>query len=332
MDEPKQRTDDDRRIAMDARDWIVRLTSGHASSDDIERFKRWRDSSPEHRDAFERERVFWRQLQVLEGAFDDAPPHGVSQRTAYRSVGRRAFLIGAGAAATAGVAALALPRMEQWWRSDFSTGVGEQAEFVLPDGSVAVLNTDSAIAVDFRNDLRLVELLAGEAEFRVVKSNEALFRVAALGGNSDALGTTFSVRAVDGLATVTVADGLVRVTGPASPTDLDMALLSRVDLNASEQTSYGVGERPHLARQVDTETELAWRTGRLIFEGRPFASAIAELGRYVPERIVMGPGVTSQVPVTAIFSTAEALAAVQALARTQGLTARRIPGVVVFIF
>ena len=316
---------------MEARDWIVRLTSGHASGEDIERFKLWRDRSPGHRRAFERERVFWRQLQVLEGASGGAAPFHSARPVASGSVGRRAFLIGAGTAAAAGVAAIALPRLEQWWRSDFSTGVGEQAEFVLPDGSLATLNTDSAIAVDFRNDLRLVELLAGEAEFRVVQSSGGLFRVAALGGNSDALGTTFSVRVVDDLATVTVANGHVRVTGPAAPTDLDMASPGRVDLNTSEQTSYSVGEPPRLARKVDTETELAWRTGRLIFEGRPFASAIAELGRYVPERIVLGPGVASQVPVTAIFSTGEALAAVQALARTQGLTARRIPGVVVLI-
>lgn len=330
MDEPEQRTDDDRRIALDARDWIVRLTSGHVSDNDIERFKHWRDSAREHHDAFERERVFWRQLQVLESASDGTTPMRVPGVAARRPVNRRGFLIGTGAAA-AGIAALALPGMEQWWRTDFSTGVGEQAEFVLPDGSVAMLNTDSAISVDFGQNLRLVELLAGEAEFKVMQSPEALFRVAALGGNSDAIGTTFSVRIVDDLATVTVIEGHVRVSGPTTPTDIDMTSPGRVDLTVGEQTSYGVGEQPQLARQVDTETELAWRTGRIIFEGRPFASAIAELGRYVPERIVLGPGVASQIPVTAIFSTGEALAAVQALARTQGLKARRIPGVVVFV-
>ncbi len=316
---------------MDARDWIVRLTSGHASSDDIERFKLWRDSAPGHRVAFERERIFWQELQALENASDGTTHSYVSMPATRRSIGRRGFLIGMGAASAAGVAALTLPKLEQWWRSDFSTGVGEQAEFALPDGSMAMLNTDSAIAVDFRHDLRLVRLLAGEAEFKVARSSELLFRVAALGGNSDALDTTFSARVLDGLATVTVTEGHVRVTAPAAPTDLDMDTLGHIDLVANEQTSYGAGEQPRLARTVDAEAELAWRAGRLIFEGRPFSSAIAELGRYVPERIVLGPGVASQVPVTAIFSTNEALAAVEALARTQGLTTRRIPGVVVLI-
>ena len=61
------------------------------------------------------------------------------------------------------------------------------------------------------------------------------------------------------------------------------------------------------------------------------AAAVAELGRYVPERIVLGPAVASDLPVSAIFSTREALSAVQALAKTQGLTARRIPGVAIII-
>lgn len=331
MEKHRQRTDDDRRVDMDARDWIVRLSSGHVGDDELARFKAWRDRSPAHRSAFERERLFWQQLHALEEQPDETAPMRAYRAPPRRAIGRRAFLIGAGTTAAAGAAFIGSPRLERWWRSDFSTGIGEQAEFALPDGSVAMLNTGSAISVDFSPGLRLVELLAGEAEFRVAHPSPGVFRVAALGGNSDALGTTFTVRAVDGLATITVADGQVRVTGPAAPTDVDTALHDRVDLSANEQTSYGAGEAPRPAQNVDTETELAWRGGRLIFEARPLASAIAELGRYIPERIVLGPGVSSQVPVTAIFSTSQALAALEALARTQGLTARRIPRVVVLI-
>jgi transmembrane sensor len=104
-----------------------------------------------------------------------------------------------------------------------------------------------------------------------------------------------------------------------------------VELAANEQTSYVSGERPVPASTVDTEAVMAWRDGRVIFEGRPFSAAMAELGRYVPERIVLAPGVRPDVPVSAIFSTRNALDAVEALAKTQGLVARRIPGVVILI-
>ena len=321
--ERENRSETDRRIALDARDWIVRLTSGHVSEADLQRFKAWRDCSPEHGRAFERERLFWRQLQALDGKSDAMPPYLAVQPMRRRAVGRRAFLIGGGAAATAAVATIAMPRLHNWWNADFMTSVGERTEVVLPDGSTAVLNTDTAISVDFTPQLRLVELLKGEALFSVRPDGSVPFRVAALGGSSDAVGTTYSVKAVDGVATVTVTDGVVRVSGQTAP--------GGVELLAEQQTSYVAGGFPVPVTSVDSDAVLAWHRGRIIFEGRPFASAVAELGRYVPERIVMGPGIDASVPVSAIFSADEALAAVQALAQTQGLRARRVPGVLIVI-
>ncbi len=328
MDEPDKSADDDRGAALDARDWIVRLTSGNVSDAELNRFKAWRERSPQHRLAFERERAFWQQLQGLEEQRAHALPFGPSRRVA---VSRRAVLARGGAAATAALAAVALPRIDLWWNADFATGVGDRAEVNLPDGSAAVLNTDSAIAVDFRPQMRLVRLLRGEAEFRVRGDEGSLFRVAALGGNSDALGTTFTVSSLDGMATVTVSEGRVLVAGPAAPEDPAQTAIRRVELGASEQTAYAEGGVPQPVVAVDTETVLAWRSGHVIFEGRPFASAVAELARYLPERIVVRPGIDGSVPVSAVFSTSEVYAAVQALARTQGLSVRRIPGVMVLI-
>lgn len=332
MKEPRPNPPIDRRIALDARDWIVRLTSGNVSDAELERFKAWRDCSPAHRLAFEQERAFWQQLQALDGQSDGlraVPAHIRPHRV---SLGRRGFLIGGGgaiASVTAGV--LVYPRVDLLLKADFSTAVGEIADFTLPDGSVASLNTDSAIAVNYMSNMRLVQLLKGEAEFKVQPDPTSLFRVAALGGNSDALGTTFSVSAIDGLATVTVADGNVRVSGPASPTDIPRSDTGSVSLRTAEQTTYLSGKAPLDPATVDTDVSLAWRKGRIIFEGRTFARAMAELGRYVPERIVLRPGIRGNVPVSAIFSTKEAASAVEALARTQGLTTRRIPGVMILV-
>jgi transmembrane sensor len=326
MDESEKHPESDHRIALEARDWIVRLTSGNVGDAEIERFKSWRDLSLEHRRAFDRERIFWQQLPRLDGM-----PHAAAPSPPVRRMGRRAFLIGGGAAGVAAASLFAAPRLDFWLNADFSTGIGEQAEFALPDGSVAALNTDSAIALDFRPDLRLVRLLKGEAEFRVRPLTSSFFRVATLGGNSDAFGTTFAVKALEGRATVTVTEGQVRVSAPAAPDDPAAPTAASVDLAANEQTSYAEGAHPHAATPADSEMALAWRQGRVIFEGLPFAGAMAELGRYVPERIVMAPGVRKDVPVSAIFSTREALAAVEALARTQGRSARRIPGLMIVI-
>lgn len=330
MDAEKQ-PETNRRSAMDARDWIVRLNSGDVGAADLDRFKAWRDNSPDNLRAFERERAYWHELEVL-GHTRQARRSALAIASEPRrpGLGRRGFLIGGGAMAATAATVIAMPRLGIWWNADFQTGIGESAEFVLPDGSTAALNTDSAIAVRFQSDLRLIELLRGEAEFRVKPASEAAFRVAALGGNSDALGTVFSVQAIDDIATVTVAEGEVRVSGRVSQQETG-GLERGVQLAANQQTRYAAGGFPDPAVAIDPDAVFAWRSGRIIFEGRPFDSAIAELGRYLPERIVFAPNASSSTPVSAIFSTGQAFAAVKALARTQGLTVRRVPGVVVLI-
>lgn len=331
MDEHKHRKDIERRIGLDARDWIVRLTSGNVSDADLQRFKAWRDQSPDHKLAFERERSFWQQLQAIDAGSAGMPPLAAATPNRQALMGRRSFVLGGAAAAAAAIGFVAVPRLQVWWNADLSTAVGDQAEFTLPDGSVATLNTDSAVSIGYRPGLRLVELLKGEAEFKVAPDRNSVFRVAALGGNSTAKAGRFSVGILEDVATVTSAEGRIDVAGPASPTATDASGVVGVEVAANQQTLYARGEAPRPAQSADVQATLAWRKGRIIFEGRPFSRAMAELGRYVPERIVMRPGIDPSVPVSAVFSTAQAFAAVQALAKTQGLSVRRIPGVLLLI-
>lgn len=317
MREPETHPDAEHRLAFEARDWIVQLTSGHVSEDQLARFKAWRAQSPGHARAFARERDYWQELAGIGAAPQGVPGAARPQR----HLGRRGVLIGGGALAAAVAGAMVLPRVALWRNADFATAIGEMAEIPLADGSLATLNTDSAIAIDFTPALRQVHLLKGEAEFRV-RPGAASFRVSALGGETDALGTVFSVRMDGERALVAVSEGRVRVS-----TATDEA----VDLGPAQETSYAAGMAPQPPVAIDRELAFAWRHGRVIFEGRPFDQAIRELGRYVPERIVLGPGVDASVPVSAIVSTREVLPAIEALARTQGLAARRVPGVVIVI-
>lgn len=319
--QPSPHADSQRRIALEARDWIVRLSSGAAGAEDLARFRAWRDAAPAHARAFARERAFWQDLGGLDAVLERAPDGATDTGPARRLLDRRGVLLGGGALAAASVAgAVMVPKWLLWQQADAITGIGEMVEFDLPDGSRAALNTDSAIALDFTAEARQVTLLRGEAEFWVRPAAQP-FRVAALGGSAQALGTVFSVRLAGDLATVAVARGAVRVSDGAAA----------VDLGAAQQTSYGPEAPPLAPVAIDRDIAFAWRGGRIIFEGKPLGQALDELGRYLPERIVMAPGVDAAVPVSAVFSTAEALPAVQALARTQGRSARRIPGVMILI-
>jgi transmembrane sensor len=315
--------DDDRRISLDARDWVVRLTSGDVSESELARFKGWRDSSDLHRQAFDRERFFWQSLQSLEGT-NDKPAPATTRNSG--SMGRRAFLVSGSIAATA---AIVYPYANAWLKTAYSTAVGEQRRIQLPDGSMATLNTNTAIGVDFSPTLRLVEILKGEAEFEVKRDISAAFRVAAFGGNSDTANATFTVKATNGTSTVTVSKGDVRVSAPSSPHD--RAATSGIALSAKYQTRYAANTPPASATIVDLDAELAWRTGRIIFDDKPFAAAVSELGRYLPERIIFGPGVPTEVRVSAVFDTKSAVTALVTLVQTQGLSARRLPNIMILI-
>jgi len=323
MGKGQERSEIDRGVALDARDWIVRLTAGNLSRQELDRFHAWRAQSPEHAQAFAREKEFWQLLQGVNDGNPTAAPVAVSKLR--RSVNRRSFLVGGALAAS--VAAVAAPRVITWMRSDFATSSGEQATATLPDGSTMFLNTNSSVAVDFQPGRRLVSLLAGEAEFAVKPAAGVPFSVSALGGSSDANGGAYAVRSIAGEVTVTASTATVSVTGG----EAGAAAANMVSLAPGQQTRYLSGGAPKPASNVDLDTELAWRSGRVVFDARPFRSAVAELGRYVSERVVFTSHAHDASPITAVFLTRDAHAAIEALAHTQGLSARRVPGVVIVI-
>lgn len=314
----KERSEIDRKVALDARDWIVRLTAGDVSREELDRFHGWRAQSPEHRMAFAREQEFW---QLLQGVNAETAPDATPALLRRRPVSRRTFLVGSALAASA--AAIMAPRVVTWMRSDFATSSGEQVHATLPDGSTMFLNTNSSVAVDFRSDIRLVELIGGEVEFSVKPAAGAPFRVAVLGGRSDTDNGVYAVRSDAGTAIVTVAEGRVDVASGSSANE--------VSLSAGQQTSYRSGGVPSPVARVDIDTELAWRTGRVVFDGKAFGSAVRELGRYVPERLVFTTHAHDDSPVSAVFQTRDAHAAIEALAHTQGLSVHRVPGIVLVI-
>lgn len=67
-------------------------------------------------------------------------------------------------------------------KADYRTGTGEQATTTLADGSVLQLNTQAAVAVQYTDTTRRVDLLDGEAVFRVMKDAARPFLVQAQNG------------------------------------------------------------------------------------------------------------------------------------------------------
>jgi len=328
-------------VAIDeaAQDWFLTLADETATAADHARFAAWRDADPRHRAAYEELCALWADIGALRDATAPPPPSLRSRgdRSAMRppparatqpvpaGFGRR-HAFGAGIAACLALLLLvATPELTTRLQADHLTGVGEQARVALPDGSVAWLNTDTAIDVDYDGDDRRIELLRGEAQFEVVPDPARPFAVHAHRGRSTALGTIFAVRRHDPQeTTVTVTEGRVEVVSPVGlGSDTSTGPTARAVLTADERVAYREGAAPGPVQRAPAKA-LAWREGAIAIEGLPFAEALAEIDRYRPGRIVLLADTTRLEPVTARLSLNALDRGLEALAATHDLTVTRL--------
>lgn len=336
MAEPEDSNVPTMPIEEAAQDWFLRLASGDVTETDLAAFAAWRDADPRHRIAYDEVRDIWNDLGGLRTAFahpgetaatDDTPSQGAAPASWRRAptprragVFRHPAFLGGLAAACLVLLVVSVAEITAWLRADHRTGVGEQAAVTLPDGSIAYLNTDTAISLAYSDDNRQVSLLHGEALFQVANDPTRPFVVFAVRGRTIATGTAFSVRDKGDSATVTVTDGAVVVSSPASDQR------SRVTVNAGTQVSYAAGDAPGPVGHVDVVSATAWRGGSILIDGLPLAQAFAEVDRYVPGRILLLADTARLEPVTARLSIRTIDNALNALARTHGLSITRVTG------
>lgn len=193
----------------------------------------------------------------------------------------------------------------QLWRSGdfgattYATAVGEQRSITLADGSVVDLNSQSRLRTRYTDREREVQLLSGEAIFKVAKNPHRPFRVRV--GTTDivAIGTAFNVDAHDARTVVTVIEGKVRVTG-ASDRQSTPAL-SPVELERGEQVVIA-GDRPApKVEPVDPAKVIAWTQRRLIFENTPLETVAAQFARYHTRTIRLGNDSLKDRRITGVF-------------------------------
>ncbi len=308
----------DEALSDEAIAWLVRLGSGHANAADRAAFASWRARSTAHEAAATEAEAILHAVGATRHAvgFQAAPAPVAPVVPLPWRFSRRAVVGGAIAASAAGVLAGAgvfgpVARLY----SDYATGVGERRRVALPDGSVAWLNTDSALSVAYTDTARQLALHAGEAMFEVARDSARPFTVAAAGGATCAVGTIFAVRRGADDTDVTVTEGIVEVSyGVAAP----------VRVMAGQRLAYGRGGLgpPEAA---DTESATAWQRGKLIFNRQPLGVVVAELQRYQTASIVITDARLSTLQVTGVFDLDDPDLLLRTVARATGARLFRLP-------
>lgn len=205
--------------------------------------------------------------------------------------------------------------------TEYATQIGEQREMTLADTSSIEMNTDTRLAVDYRDDQRIVRFDHGEALFTVERDPARPFIVEAGNTRIRVLGTVFSVRRIKGQPVeIVVLEGRVRV-------ERKQMLTSKVEFLQADERAFVAIDKPEIAQDHllvgQAEQRLAWRDGMIAFEEVSLADAAQEFARYGKGRISFGDAEIAQETVTGLFNASDPVGFAEAVAQSLGLNARK---------
>lgn len=296
-------------IDKTAADWVARLDRGDLSPQEDHALEAWLADDPRRAGAFARAQAISlssERAQALGTDYDAAkfaPPPAIS---------RRQMMWGGGV--TTGLAAAGIGISALNTSQSFETRRGELKVIPLSDGSVISLNTASRVKVSFSAAQRLVHLIDGEALFDVAKDAARPFVVKAADATVRAIGTSFTVQKLAATPLVVmVREGVVDISDRKSGT---LRLTANTLARAEAKT---LTTAPLPADKV--ERALAWREGRIAFEGQALSEAISTFARYSDTRIVIEDPAIAREEITGLFQSNDPVGFAQAVALSFDLTA-----------
>lgn len=257
-----------REVALQAAEWFVLLHSGEASEADHRAFEAWRLQAGIHESAWQRALAVSQRAGSVPAALA-APALGRTRRRAGRREAVRALALLMVAAPAGWLAWRAAPQ----WTATHATATGERREWLLADGGRIVLDTASAVDVDFDSRQRLLHLRCGAVWVETAADPQAPprpFIVATPQGRVRAIGTRFAVRLDGERSHVAVLQGAVEVAprAGAAPQRLQagqQAWFDPWETSAAEAAPAGTGD---------------WARGLLAVDDMRLGDFVAELARY----------------------------------------------------
>ena len=260
------------RVEQAAAEWALRHPLDPAGEAKI---KAWLAEDPRHAGALLRAMA---GLSLVDQAIAAPADRATPARPAPRA--RRRFLAGAGAALAASVTGLF---GWQYWRAQHvETARGEIRRLPLADGSVAMINTDSALNVTLERNIRRVSLDHGQAWFQVAKDRARPFVVDAGIALVRAVGTAFSVERRDQGVEIAVTEGTVAAwaaDASGAMTIIEAGQFARFHAGAAAPV---VGTAPAAITRA-----LAWRSGEIALENETVSNAVGQFNRYNRQQLVI---------------------------------------------
>jgi transmembrane sensor len=299
------------RADDEALEWVVRLTSGETTSEEHERFRRWRDRDTLNAEALVRARALWVQLGTAVPEIEQRREKALDR---WRRMGR--FLpIAASLLLTVGLGHEYL----HVWRFDQVTRSGERQTSTLPDGSSVTLAPETALNERYDDKERRIVLARGRAFFTVNHDSSRPFVVETANAQIRDIGTAFDVALPRGGATrIVVAEGVVE----AGHDDQQVRLTAN---RALDVTDGGVGQ----VRAINAAAETAWTHGRIVISDRPLQEIVAAITPYYPRRIVLLNRAAAERRMSAAIDVDKVDEWLASLESTQAVRLTTLPGLLI---
>lgn len=281
-----------RQIDDQAAAWVARRDRGDLSDADRAVFADWMAGDARAAGALLRAEAVMldtASARALGRGFD---PRQFQAQTAGPS---RRRLLSWGGAAAASVAAGGVFLSMATAGDAQATAVGEVRLAPLSDGSTVTLNTNSRAVIRIDKHRREIEVTRGEVFLSVARDPERPFVVRIGGRSLRSEGGAFSVHRVNAnrYEIVVQSGGLVL---DKEGSDRPVKANARVVLDKD-----GAAQVTDLAGR-DIDRALAWREGKLAFEGESLAEAAAQFARYGGPRIIIPDAELAREPITGLFA------------------------------
>jgi transmembrane sensor len=308
------------------------------SPDETAAFLRWLQQNPRHAEIYSQLDQVWRKFDRLSApvAAASVSSRTISAMRQARARRRRVTKwIALGAAAALALAFFSVASLRHP-EQVVATEVGAFRKLDLPDGSVAQLNTDSAIDFSISAAERRVRVLRGEVFFNVAKDAARPFLVTAGPVVVRAVGTAFNVRHRPEAIEVLVTEGRVVLASeenenPASTAGPESFLAP--DLFAGDRAVVTLPSAARAPVVSDTAVErvtppamqraLAWQERRLEFDSAALVDVVQEFNRYNREQLVIGDAALAARRFSGVFRADSYESLVRLLETDFGVTAER---------
>lgn len=312
------------QIYEEATQWLIKHREAGLDPQEKSAFDTWLRESPQHVRAYLEMSAVWEEVPALDASWNPtaeqlidqvrsegnivrfrdnapAPPPGPATRAGRKGPALKSFAL----AATIAILAIGMAAWHWFNLNIYTTDIGEQRSIVLADGSTVDLNSRSRVRIRYSGLQRDVDLIEGQALFRVAHDSSRPFIVHSAAADVRAVGTQFDVYKKRAGTVVTVVEGKVAIVSSGYATSRDLTAGEQLTVPERRRSAAADAYTPELQHHANVASATAWTQRTLVFDSSPLTDVAEEFNRYNTRQLVITDPVLSRIRISGMFSSAD---------------------------